>query len=328
MFSNQDDPNLKINVNATSSSSSSGEVKNKPTSDLKGKKEFKKLLQDPTASSEDPEMIEAADESLGEALAMDDAPGKKKAPPSIFQLTSSAAQGKKPSMLEEEADAVQSTPTDSPNKLFSKLSTGAKKADTSSNAGALSDLEEEEELEASAKTALPPIKQEKFTMKFSSEQQDLSYINPMNLSTQSIDAADIGDKDALPTAHINQLVTQMVDTVQEMKDNGKTDTTVTLKYPPLFAGANLTVTTYDSAKGEFNVSFDNLRNEAKTLLDMLPNREALQQSLIDKGYTVHIITTNTLAENRIMTTPSEQTADRRDQGKQQRQRRDQDEDQG
>ena len=320
MFSNQDDPNLKINSNRTSSSSSSGEVKSRPSSDPKGKKDFKKLLVDGMSVSDEQEMVENAEDLLGDALDVDDATGKKKAPPSIFQLTS-AAQSKKPTMLEESADAVKATPTDSPDKLFSKLASAPKKVDTSAETP--EELEEaEEEVAASAKAALPPVKQEKFTMKFSAEQQDLSYINPMTLS-KSIEAPEIGEKQTLPTTNINDLVTQMVEKVQEMKGDGKTETTVTLKYPPLFSGANLTVTAYDSAKGEFNVSFDNLRNEAKAVLDAIPNREALQQALIDKGYTVHIITTSTLIENRpIITAQTEQTPDRRDQqGKQQRQQK-------
>jgi hypothetical protein len=327
MFSNQDDPNLRINANRASASNANGEVKNRPAGDPKGKKDFKKLLSNPAMLSDESEVevLEEAEEFLGGALGVDEAPGgKKKAPPSLFQLTGNAAAGSKPTLPQETEDAAKATPADSPSKLFAKLSSAsAKKPDSAAADETIADLDEKEE---GAKAVAPPLKQEKFTMTFASEQQDLSYINPLSLSSSSLDAVEVEAKQQqLPTSTIKDLITQMVEKVEEMKADGKTETTVTLRNPPLFSGATLTVTSFDSARGEFNVSFENLRNEAKALMDMAPNREALHQALIDKGYTVHIITTTTLVENR-PTAPSqpEQTADRRGQGKQ-KQQKDEDE---
>ena len=40
----------------------------------------------------------------------------------------------------------------------------------------------------------------------------------------------------------------MIEKVAEIKDTGTTETVVTLKHPPLFAGATVVVTAFDNAK--------------------------------------------------------------------------------
>lgn len=57
---------------------------------------------------------------------------------------------------------------------------------------------------------------------------------------------------------LQELVQKMIAEIQQMEMKGKTDTIVTLNNPPLFKGAHLVMTSFDSAKGELNIAFENL----------------------------------------------------------------------
>lgn len=134
-----------------------------------------------------------------------------------------------------------------------------------------------------------------------------------NTAPQLTDVRNIKIEKPLPASNVQEIINQLVEKVTELKDNGRTDTTVTLKQPPLFAGTNIVVTAYDSARGQFNISFENLTQKAKELLDMRVNQDALLLSLEKKGYAVHILTATTIIENRPTTidvpTPREQARD-------------------
>ncbi|MCB1149353.1 MAG: hypothetical protein KDK48_04240, partial [Chlamydiia bacterium] len=117
----------------------------------------------------------------------------------------------------------------------------------------------------------------------------------------------LGTATPLPRAQkavIEEMVKQMVKAVTEVKHEGKTETMITLQHPPLFAGAKITLTAFDTAKGEFNITFTNLSNEAKQLIDMQAARESLLNSLAEKGYVVHIVITTTQREE-VLTAKSE-----------------------
>ena len=151
---------------------------------------------------------------------------------------------------------------------------------------------------------------DKFTTRFATPQPDLSYVNPMAASVQS-SAADVAnvrtEKLAVNAANMQELINQMVEKAQEMTVGGKTETTVTLNDKAgVFSGTNIVLTSYETAKNEFNVSFENLKNEAKALLDMRINQDSLKQTMLDKGFTVHIITTTTQIEKPIITAQTSQ----------------------
>src|SRR5262249_54268378 len=130
------------------------------------------------------------------------------------------------------------------------------------------------------------------------EQPDLSYINPMMAMAPSTPVEHVKtEKLVQPVSNLQEIINQLVDKVTEMKEGGRTETIVTLKHPPILAGADLTLTAFDSAKGEFNIAFSNLTQAAKNLLDMRVNQESLLLALEKKGYAVHILTTTTLVEN-------------------------------
>jgi len=95
---------------------------------------------------------------------------------------------------------------------------------------------------------------------------------------------------------IQEIVDQIVDKLYTLKLDGKSETVITLKHPPLLSGSNVVIKSFASARGEFNIAFENLTQAAKQLLDMQENQNSLRFALEQKGYVVHILTTTTLSE--------------------------------
>lgn len=150
---------------------------------------------------------------------------------------------------------------------------------------------------------------------FNREQPDLAAINPLAINTDTTIAmnADLkSDKPIAPVRPIQELINEMVKEVQSMEKDGRTDTTVTLKYPPIFEGAQLVVTSFNSARGEFNISFENLTQAAQQLISMQQNKESLLSALEQKGYHVHIVTASTIDEQRLFTANVEDPHPERD----------------
>jgi hypothetical protein len=136
--------------------------------------------------------------------------------------------------------------------------------------------------------------------KFAQEQQDLAAINPLNaLPPSGVSQASNAKEAQQPgsiAAQMKEIVDQIINKLYTIDTSGRTNTLIQLKHPPLFAGSSIVITSYSTAKGEFNIAFENLTQAAKQLLDMKENQEALKFALDQKGYTVHIITATTLTE--------------------------------
>jgi len=128
---------------------------------------------------------------------------------------------------------------------------------------------------------------------FLQEQPDIAAVNP-NIELQGAQVTkteNVQRPDQVK--QIEEIIDQIVNKVYILKQEGKTDTVMTLRYPPMFAGAQLRVTSYDTARGEFNLSFSQLSNEAKAVLDMQQARNDLQRHLEQRGYTAHIVVVTT-----------------------------------
>lgn len=102
-----------------------------------------------------------------------------------------------------------------------------------------------------------------------------------------------------PATDLQELIKQITNHISEMRYAGKTETIVTLQHPPLFNGAKLVLTSFDSAKGEFNIAFENLSLKAKNFLDHGNHLNTLQANLHQKGYVAHIITATTTEETAV-----------------------------
>ncbi len=90
---------------------------------------------------------------------------------------------------------------------------------------------------------------------------------------------------------MQELAKAMVDQIQLVKVSGRTDTTITIKHPGMFEGVKVKVSEYDIARKQFNVTFGDITNPtARALIEQKDNQLRLQQLLIDRGYTVQMIT--------------------------------------
>lgn len=131
--------------------------------------------------------------------------------------------------------------------------------------------------------------------------EDTSFMNPtskgMHIAGVLHSTERVAPKISSKTVSlIEELIRKIVDEVTVMKVEGKTETTLTLKHPSMFSGAQVTITEFDSAKKELNIKFEGLTQQAHEIISLQANREALRSALQQKGYNVHIVTANTEIE--------------------------------
>lgn len=137
---------------------------------------------------------------------------------------------------------------------------------------------------------------------YAQEKGNSSYINLPSLPILAADGSVSGNTEAAgPSQTIQDIVEQVVKNMQTIENQGKTDTVVTLQYPPLLKGANVVLTSFESAPKEFNIAFTNLEIQAKQFLDQRLSQDSLTMALENKGFVVHMITTTTLADMPIRT---------------------------
>jgi len=132
----------------------------------------------------------------------------------------------------------------------------------------------------------------------SQEHIDLAAVNPRIQAMQfSNEKAAMQESDMPRSTTLKLIAAQIIERIQVLRSEGQTDTTITLRNPPIFAGAQLTVTAFDHARGEYNIAFSSLSNEAKLFLDRKLNEDSLSQTLERKGFVVHRLITTTQIEN-------------------------------
>lgn len=136
---------------------------------------------------------------------------------------------------------------------------------------------------------------------------DLSFVNPLHgvISGATATTPIVGevspsvpqvDRAAL-ISHIQALADKVVDSVYTLDQSGKTETIVTLKNMPLFNDARIILTSFNTAPKEYNVAFENLRPDAKQVIDQ--NLNTLRVALDDQGFVnvIHILSTTTIIEH-------------------------------
>lgn len=86
------------------------------------------------------------------------------------------------------------------------------------------------------------------------------------------------------TPSMQELIDKLVHAVYTMQSNGKTETVLTLKE---LGGAQVTITTYDTAKSEVNITFSKLTQATESLMQQ--NRQSLESSLTRAGVVYHMV---------------------------------------
>ena len=159
--------------------------------------------------------------------------------------------------------------------------------------------------------AVKSEKQQKFATKaqFTREQPDQSSIPPSHLGASAQAAANVQATTVQPigAAQINTppppapartdlqaLVNKLVQSMQVIETSGQTTTTISLKNMGVFEGAQVTLTSFASAPGQFNIAFTSLSPQAKQLIDMQTSQFSVKTALEQQGYGVHIVIATTL----------------------------------
>jgi hypothetical protein len=109
---------------------------------------------------------------------------------------------------------------------------------------------------------------------------------PLLSPTLIAQAAQTTEPKATPRAALLEVIRQAADAIATFVTKHETRTVITIKQPPIFEGATLTVTEYSSAPRQFNITFTNLSPDAQRLVESMANQQQLKQTLIEKGYTV------------------------------------------
>lgn len=316
--------NLKITSDQGKDDTSSNRTSSsKPTGTPRTDKDFRKILGDKddrqNDENDDPKNAQAlgpGDSAVFEEIAYNEKTKKQKQP-SLFDLSKSKV---KKDGDDEASDVAKMAsadelPTESSNSIFRNL---ALKEKAGQSKGA-------EDLELAGKMGDIDEHKDKITSRFSQDSMDLSFVNPLALNNTTV--AEIGDQKlgqatSSQRLTMQQLVDAVVKAIATVEAEGKTDTIVTLTHPPMFAGANIVLTSYETAKGEFNIRFENLTQQAKSFMDMQQNQDSLLSTLQQKGYAVHIVVATTQTETPHLTPNPQQTReDNPDQQQQQEQER-------
>lgn len=183
----------------------------------------------------------------------------------------------------------------------------------------------------------PVSKKDNIANPFVREQVDLSSVNPQGFINPVGAPAEIANNIGTPTAAkpmpstatMYVLLDVLAKEIQTMKVGDKTETTVILQRPPLFANTQVMITGYESAKGELNITFGNLTQNAQRVIEQ--QQQNLLLALETKGYHVHIFTATTLElQNPIATAQQADQEQQKRQGQGQgqgRNRQQEDEDQ-
>lgn len=167
---------------------------------------------------------------------------------------------------------------------------------------------------------------------FAKEQMDLSVANSGAMGRPSVEVQSmtaVAAPTPAPTARANvrELVNHIVKTLEVLEMSGKTETVVVLKNPPIFEGARVVITGFESARKDVHIAFENLSNGAQHLIDLQANRAQLLNSLEREGYNVRVFTSTTSDVPRLVTggsdLPDREQSDPRDREHQEEQKRQQ-----
>lgn len=289
------DNNIKVNSDKDREETSSNRASNsKPSAPPSTDKDFKKILGDKGGRQNSQKDSRKFSTTLDGTIEYEDLVSAeenvKSQQPSLFDLSKNKI---KKDIYSETEDVLKMAsadelPLDSPSSIFKNL---ALKEKAKASDAKLAELNKKTDELDSDKTK--PVN------RFPQESIDLSYVNPLALNTTPVtELSNQKLETAVPSQKMTmqQLVDEIVKAIVTVESQGKTDSIVTLKQPPMFENANIILTSYETAKGEFNIRFENLTQQAKDFMDMRQNQESLLSSLQQKGYAVHIIIATTQVE--------------------------------
>lgn len=276
---------------------------------LAGLKEDKSKITDPflQAARELPKKMErAAPEVVAGQQSVVAPPSQKKEETSLYAPRSTSRSNKEGQV-------------DSPATLFAKQNKGDTQDATDGESSTKTSLSgfDQASLAAESDASISVKKKENVANPFAQEQIDLTKANPQGVIQPLAAMEVVGNlsqvaKPIAPSATLQALLEQLVKEITVMTRGDKTETTLILSQPPLFAGAQLVITGFASAKGEMNITFANLTQNAQMVVQQ--QQHNLLAGLEAKGYHVHIFTATTVAQQPIASADTSQANKERQRG--------------
>lgn len=130
---------------------------------------------------------------------------------------------------------------------------------------------------------------------FPHEEIDISRLGPQGappvVALEGVAVATAEKPVPVVSKDMQLLIAQILKEISVVSTGDKTETTLILKQPPLFDGAQVVITGFGSAKGELNITFGNLTQNAQNVVQQ--QQQSLLTALEMKGYYVHIFTATT-----------------------------------
>lgn len=245
-----------------------------------------------------------ADDKLAAAKKLNEMSDTKRST-SLFDLAKQKSSSLKESQFVTEETASKELAEVIQDEIFEKTSSAKTKIDPEDIEGFQSD-----DMVNVAKN-----RKSKFNSEYAQHSPDISYLDPSAmgaLSNTAVNAirSDKVQQNAPVASPIHDIVTELIDKLARIETKGQTDTIVTIHKSGVFKDAIIVISEFKSANGQLNIAFENLKNEAKALLDAQPNREALMEALKDKGYTVNQMVTTTITEHKLPVAAQETQAGR------------------
>jgi hypothetical protein len=161
-------------------------------------------------------------------------------------------------------------------------------------------------------------KKENIATPFSHEQVDLTTVNPQGVVTP-VAAVETSSPVAsaapaqLPTP-VHALYQNLMEEMTTIQTGDKTESTITLgSKAGIFEGAQVVLTSFESSKGQFNITIANLTQHAQQV--MQGAQAGLVTALGEKGYFVHIFLPTTVElRNPIVTASAQEGREQQQQG--------------
>ncbi|MBA3720896.1 MAG: hypothetical protein H0W88_00670 [Parachlamydiaceae bacterium] len=128
---------------------------------------------------------------------------------------------------------------------------------------------------------------------FAHDHPDLAQINPIAQAVNADNKDLEGKKTVVSRIEMQNLLKQIVEGMQVIQKEGLTETTLDLKFPPLFAGAQLTLINSKENPTAFSIAFSNLRQEAQIALKN--TKDAFEEGLklsLGNEYSINAFTTS------------------------------------
>lgn len=130
-------------------------------------------------------------------------------------------------------------------------------------------------------------------------------------STSAVGAVTATEAATSSSQDMQKVIDAVVEAMSILNAGDQTDVAVKLQNPPILRGAEVVLSSFGSARGQFNVAFYNLTQASQAFLQQMQAQAGIKQALEDKGYVMHMFTATVQAYEPILATDAENRSNER-----------------